>query len=494
MSGSHEIELKFLCAPEDLGSVLAAAPAGDDDTRELISVYFDTPDLALQKAGVSLRVRESKGRKVQTLKRGDGLAREEHEEPVEGDRPTPDLGPLRELLPDGGADALKPAFNVHVTRRQRLVRYHEAEIELALDQGEVRGGQRASPISEVELELKSGRPEALFELARELGEAAPLYLSFDGKASRGQALVAGAPLQARRKERVELASDASTAAAFQAVARNALGQIAANAVVLRESPDPEAVHQLRVAVRRLRSALSTFAPVVRDDTSDSIRAELRWLAHACNDARDLDVFAQRMGDTARGMDPPPAGLPALQEAVQAARGRASAAAAEAVASARFRTLMIDVTAWLETGAWLSDPARAALRGTPARTFADEALEARRRKLLKRGRDLKHADDTARHDTRLEAKKLRYTGEAFASLYPDKATGRFLRALKDLQEELGALNDLAVAEPLVARLTLAQDAAVAAGELIGVQACEKPRRIEAADRALRRLAKVDRFWR
>src|SRR5262245_53209959 len=101
MPQPQEIELKFLCAPEDLGRVLAAAPEGDDDTRELISVYFDTPDLDLQKAGASLRVRESKGQRVQTLKRGDGLAREEHESPIAGDAPDPSLGPLSELLPQG---------------------------------------------------------------------------------------------------------------------------------------------------------------------------------------------------------------------------------------------------------------------------------------------------------------------------------------------------------------------------------------------------------
>ena len=75
MTADREVELKFLCTPADLGAVLAAAPAGDDESRELISVYFDTPDLALQKAGVSLRVRESKGKRVQTVKRGEGLSR-----------------------------------------------------------------------------------------------------------------------------------------------------------------------------------------------------------------------------------------------------------------------------------------------------------------------------------------------------------------------------------------------------------------------------------
>lgn len=493
MAESREIELKFLCAPGDLGAVLAAAPDGDDESRELISVYFDTPDLALQKKGVSLRVRESKGRRVQTLKRGDGLSREEHEEPIAGDVPDPDLGPIRELLPGAQANALKPAFNVHVTRRQRLIRFHGAEIELALDQGEVRGGARASPISEVELELKSGPAAALFDLARELSQAAPLYLSFDSKAARGQALVADAPLQAKRKERVELAPDATTAEAFQATARNALGQIAANAVVLRQEVQAEAVHQLRVAARRLRSAISIFRPVVGDARFERVRDELRWLGQACNDARDLDVFADRIAETALGLAPPPAGLPALVEAVEAARGEASARVAEAVTSERFRALLIDLTAWIETGDWFEDPAGRSAREQPARDFAAHALEKRRRRLLKRGGDLKHADDAGRHAVRIEAKKLRYAAEAFASLFPEKAVGRFLKALRGLQEELGALNDLATAEPLAARLGLPPDAAFAAGELAGVEAGDKPRRIGTAARDLKRLAKARPFW-
>src|SRR5437899_2428695 len=100
-AGDQEVELKFVCGPGDLAAVLAAAPPGDESEAELISVYFDTADLALQKAGASLRVRESKGRRVQTLKRGEGLTREEFEAPIDGLAPDPALGPLPKLVPDG---------------------------------------------------------------------------------------------------------------------------------------------------------------------------------------------------------------------------------------------------------------------------------------------------------------------------------------------------------------------------------------------------------
>ena len=126
-AGAQEIELKFFCTPQDLPAVLAAAPAGDDESRDLISVYFDTPAEDLRKAGASLRVRESKGRRVQTLKRGAGFSREEHEKIIVGRRPELDVGPLRDLLPAEGFEALKPAFNVRVTRRQRVVQQPSPE-------------------------------------------------------------------------------------------------------------------------------------------------------------------------------------------------------------------------------------------------------------------------------------------------------------------------------------------------------------------------------
>jgi triphosphatase len=490
MPQPQEIELKFLCAPEDLGRVLAAAPEGDDDCRELISVYFDTPDLDLQKAGASLRVRESKGQRVQTLKRGDGLAREEHETAIAGDAPDPSLGPLPQLLPAGARGELKPAFHVRVTRRQRLVRFDGAEIELALDQGEVRGGKRTSPISEVELELKSGRPAALFGLAQELSHAAPLYLSFASKSQRGQALVAGQPLHAYRRARVALAPRATTAEVFQGIGRSALHSIAANAELLRQRPDADAVHQLRVAARTLRSTIATFRKVVADDDCEVVKAELRWLAKACDDARNLDVFATEMLARAAKAASPPHGLALLTAEIEVARERARVDVAQAVGSTRFRGLLIVVTGWVDTGPWLSEAAS----GAAAKAFAVHALQARRRKLLKDGADLAKLDDAARHQVRIDAKKLRYAAEGFEALFARKAATRFIKQLKALQDELGAVNDLVTAETLLAGLGLSPDAAFAAGELIGRETAQKPRHVSKAAKALHQLAKVEPFWR
>jgi triphosphatase len=483
----REIELKFACGPADLAAVLAAAPAGDDETRELISVYFDTADLVLQKAGASLRVREFKGQRVQTLKRGRGLVREEHEAPIEGLAPDPALEPLPSMLPHGAH--LRPAFNVRVSRRQRTLRYRGALIEIALDQGEVSGGEQKSPICEVELELKSGDPAVLFALARELSAAAALYLAFDSKAARGQALVAGQPPVARKGGRVELAGEASAAVAFQAVARNALAQIAANAALLRETPGAEAVHQLRVGVRRLRSALSTFKTILDGEGLETLKTDLKWLSRSCERARSLDVFADETLRAAEAADAQPAGLAALRGAIDLARRAAWAHAGEASASERFRALMIDAAAWVETGGWRTQHEAQA----PIRPFARHALKRHQKKLEKLGRTARGGDDGARHHLRIEAKKLRYAAEALTDLFGEKRANRYLRHVRDLQEALGALNDLVTAEPLIAALSLPSDAAFAAGELVGLKAARKPELVGQAEKALDRLEAAEPFW-
>jgi inorganic triphosphatase YgiF len=486
MTNSEEVELKFACAPDDLAAVLAAAPPGDEDEAELISVYFDTAGKALQKAGASLRVRESHGRRVQTIKRGRGLAREEHETPIEGLAPDPALGPLPDLVPPG--ERLAPAFNVRVSRRQRRLSYAGAQIELALDQGEVVGGDARSPICEVELELKAGDRKALFALARKLAEAAPIYLSFASKAARGQALVAGAADAAPHSEAVALSGAETVGEAFQATAREALAQIAGNAALLREKSSAEAVHQLRVGARRLRSAVSTFGRALADDRLDAVKAELKWLGHACDRARNLDVYAEAAG--ASDPDAPAAGLEVLHKTLSTARRRARQDTAQALASRRFRLLMIDVLAWTETGDWLCGPAAAA----PAKPFAAKALARRRRRVLELGQRLDEADNAALHKLRIAAKKLRYAGDAFAALFPQKRVRAFTERVKILQTELGELNDLATASPLLESLALAPEAALAAGEMLGKRLAERPRRIRRAGRAFERLATALPYWR
>ena len=489
-AGQDEIELKFLCEPADLAVVLAAAPPGETHEKALVSTYYDTPQGDLRKARISLRIREGGGKRVQTLKRGDGFAREEHEQTITTDGLDLSLPALKDALPPAKRKTLSPIFTVRVVRRQRTFEFGGSLIELAVDEGEVQAGERARRISEVELELMSGDCRPMFELARQLSKTAPLYLSFDGKATQGQGLIDGSDRSPRRHDKAPLARGLTAAGAFQAIARNTLVQIAANGVVLREADSVEAVHQLRVAVRRLRSAVSTFSDVADDDHAEAIKAELKWLAGACDEARDLDVFAEGATMLAQPtLDHSP-----LAPVVDAARARAHAKACAAVASGRFRELVLESTAWVETGAWLTQGGKtsAKRRDMPAETFAAKALTRRRKRLLKLAADIKGRDDEARHHGRIAAKKLRYAAEAFAPLFDGEAKP-FINTLKQLQDHLGALNDLAVAGGLVERLRLKGAALAAARELLAALEAGRPRLIKGAAKAMDRLAASPTFW-
>ncbi|WP_340647503.1 CHAD domain-containing protein [Phenylobacterium sp.] len=477
--GADEIELKFLCEPQDVAALLAAAPVGVAETKHLTAVYFDTPDSRLRAAHISLRLRESNGKRIQTLKRGDGFAREEHEAKIAGETLDLTMPAVKSALKPAHRKALEPVFTVRVTRQQRTFTYGGAEIELALDQGEITTGDKRRPVCELELELKAGDPAALFALARQLSVTAPLYLSFDGKASQGQALRAGTAREPRRHDKAPLRRGGRAGEAFQTIARNALVQIAANGVVLRDAESQEALHQLRVAVRRLRSAMSTFKTVVGDPRL--LKAELKWLSAACNEARDLDVFAQDNIEIAG--DKPP-----LAPKVAAARAQAHAKACAAVASKRFRDLVLETTAWVETGAW-----REAERGhRSARDFAAKALERRWKTFSKLGREVKGLDDAGRHRLRIAAKKLRYAAEAFAPLFTAQTGRRFIKKLRALQDTLGDLNDAAVATTLVAKL--APTDSPAARDLLAAREAWRPKALKAAAKQMKVLADAKPFWR
>jgi inorganic triphosphatase YgiF len=424
--------------------------------KRLVSVYFDTPDRAFAEAGLTLRVRGDGERRIQTVKAadvGNPFERGEWEAPVDGDQPDLDAAlatPLRKLLKrEGVRGAVQPAFTVDVRRATELLREGGAEIELALDEGEVRTAERRARLLEVEFELKSGRPAQLFAAASRLFDAVPARLSIRNKAQAGYELLAEPP-DAVKAAPVTLGRDMSTAEAFQTIGRACLGHFLHNERLVRERRTEESVHQARVAVRRLRAAMSLFGDLVADPQSQRLAHDLRGLAGALGAARDLDVILPRLCelDLAVGvMDP----LLALLE-----RRRRSAydSAVDALAAPGAARLIFDTAAWLEAGDWLSSeaPEQVARRDRPVAAFAATELNRRHGKLRKGARRLRDLEPADRHRVRIRAKKVRYGAEFFAGLAEGKA-GRtavkaYLKTLRPLQDALGALNDVAVAERLM----------------------------------------------
>lgn len=478
-----EIELKLEAPPGDLDGLAAALTAAGVrfKSRTMRARYFDTPDLSLRGAGLSLRIRQSGRKRVQTLKAegaalGALFARPEWERPVESDEPVLDesAGPLRSLLPDAALDDLRPAFAVDVTRRLGTVTVGTSQIEAVIDRGVIRSGDRENSVAEVELELKDGSPASLFALARRLNEAAPVRLGMLTKSDRGYRLLDAAGDKPVKGARAVIPAESSAGEAFQAIAGACLRQFRLNEDLLLRTEDPDALHQARVALRRLRSALSIFKQVVADARFEHLRTELRWLAATLGGARDLDVLIARSGDQ-----------PVLVEA----RTQAYAQVAEALASSRTRLLMLDLAEWLAIGAWRTAHADPGAVAEPADRFATAMLDRLRRRLKKRGKRLRKLDDEGRHQVRIEAKKLRYTAEFFAGTFPRpkraRRARRFIDAMQALQGHLGDLNDLATAPVVLARLGVAAEPPAAN---------ERERLIEAAADAYDDLMDRKPFWR
>ena len=501
--GSREIELKFALPRERAEALLSEFPdLARAAPRPLSSVYFDTEKRSLRRAGLALRVRQEDGRFVQTLKdEGDGaLARGEWEASVAG--PEPVLAPLEKtpaerVLSKGGR--LAAQFAVEVARRSAQMEEAGACVEVSLDEGEAKAGDKRAPFAELELELKAGAVGGLFALARKAASAGDLTLSFTTKAERGFALAGRRRARALRFEAPKLTPRTTAGEAFRAAAMASLRQIVGNAEALRERPAPEVVHQLRVGLRRLRSIVSLFRKLVGDARLPALKAELRWLTGELDAARNLDVLLHGEFRAALARKEEAEGLKGLGARLRGARSIAYARAAAAIESERFRRLALDLLIWIEAGAWTGDAAHAAARDQPIARFAAKRLERRRRKIIKRGRNLAALEPAARHRLRIEAKKLRYGTELFAGLYPRrKRTRRFIAALKAAQDRLGQLNDLVVGDALAhdvgAGAGLAEpETAFVAGRITGAHKAGMAKLVAEAQGRIDALAKFDPPW-
>jgi triphosphatase len=505
----REIEMKFAIpagraaeAAAVLGLVPGIEPLADALPRQLVSTYFDTEKGALRRARMALRVRRSGDKYVQTLKDGgDGaLSRGEWETAVKG--PLPRLAALK-ATPAARIVAkarLVPVYAVEVMRRTVDVVEGESRIEIAFDEGVAKAKGREAAFAELELELKAGPQWGLFALARRLAGVGDLTLSFTTKAARGTVLARPPRSFAHKFEPPALSANLDAGKAFQAVARACLRQISANAERLRYRASPEVIHQLRVALRRLRSLITSFKQVVDDARAPAIKAELRWLTGELDAARNLDVLLHGDYRAAVVQKDDAEGLKGLGVRLRGARRMAYVRAAGAVESERFRRLLLDLLIWIETGPWTIAEKTAARRERPICRFAADELSTRRRKIARRGRRLRELDPLARHKLRIEAKKLRYAADAFAGLFARPKRARaFIEALKQVQDTLGELNDITVGERLAHEAAVIPgraetDSAFVAGRISGGQKARIGPLTDRAETAIKAFADAKAFWK
>ena len=442
-----ETELKFRVPQRSLQILrcrkIPGSTMGERSENDLRSIYFDTPKLKLKRHGLSLRVRKDGDKHVQTVKAAAPACFDRGEWETEVHDGFPDLGkardtPLKQIGSKKLRRKLKPIFETAVHRTVVPVHTRKSEIELAIDRGNIKAGRRSSRIEEVELELKSGRSADLFHLAKTMDKRSEAELYLRSKAERGYDLAQGKERQAVFGDTIELAKDVAAGDAFRTIAQSCVRHFADNADAVRAS-DPEAIHQMRVGLRRLRAAISVFAKLLPEARTERIKAELKWLTDELAPAREIDVFVQTEIHPLAGNVVPRRASKALEEQFVAKRDTAFARARRTVDSARFRVLLLEVLEWIEgSHDHFSDQASAA-----ARKFANDVLHRRVRKVLKQGKLLARLSMRQRHKVRIRVKKIRYAVEFFESLFSKrrrKTLDRLSKHLKKIQDALGSLND------------------------------------------------------
>jgi len=465
---SQEIELKLGVPPRLAGrfarlGVIRALGRAKPRKSRLETVYYDTPARDFLARQAEIRVRKIGAKRIMTLKRAEDAslgthARREWETRIQGDAPTLAAvtdGEFGALVEEIGRDAtLAPVFDTVFERRSWSLHHEGSEIELTFDVGEIRANGRTEPISEAEIELKSGTPACLFDVAERMRAELALPLETRTKSERGYDLALGAAPKAHGAVAVTLAPEMSAKEAFRRLARACLLQIRRNVACAAEGSDIEGVHQMRVGVRRLRALVSLYRKHLAVEPLARLTEDLRWLQGALGPAREWDVFLDETLKPLIERRGSEAGLAQMLKAAEGARAKAYKAFRAELASPRFAEVVLRAERMVEDGSLF---ASAPTQGeddpltSSALVFARAALRRRDRKLRKHKGELASMPEEELHELRLQAKKARYAVEFFRSLFPLKGTKRYVAAVTALQDRLGALNDAFVSRGLIETL-------------------------------------------
>ena len=504
----REMELKFLV--DEAGFRLAQqSPLLGGPKRaaakRLRAVYYDTEGRDLAGNRMVLRVRTERGRHTMTMKAAaeqaaNPFSRREIEVPVPA--PAPDLALFgTEVAADlvrvtHGAE-LRPVFVTDIRRVVHRVASRESRIDVAFDTGTIGGGAAREPVREIELELVDGDPSDLFDLALALLDTVPARLGVLSKAERGALLSAGAVPSAVRAIS-PLAPDHSVDAAIAEVIGTCIQHFVANWPAFEAGAVPEPVHQMRVAMRRLRAALALFERRFHCAEFGNFRAEAKSIATAMGEARNWDVFAEMLRDgplAAFGQDD---GFAALQQASEAHRRTGYAAVAQMLRAPATSRFVVSVMAFVARRGWRNGvevPDLPRLTA-PAAGLAAQQLERLRRRVRKRGRHLLDLPADERHEVRIALKNLRYATDFFGALFADhSAVKSYARGAAKLQDVLGSFNDMVMVTDLVRRLDLGDDAAAAraAGIMIGWYGRAGQADAGAMRKAWRGFRRAKPFW-
>lgn len=445
-----EIELKLQLNPKAARKLcthplLEGIPS---HRQHLLNTYFDTPTLELHTRRVAVRFRKKGWQWLCTVKSAEpasgGLAmRSEWETPA-----TPgtfdfrhvDADDFREFL-EQRRDRFEPVFTTDFHRQIWQVPFGDSQIELAIDRGHIESRGRRTPICEIELELLAGKVDDIFAMTRRLQDDIDLHPAIASKAERGYKLFLDEPLLPFKARLVAIDCNQTPVEAFRSIALGCLEQFQRNEKGLLIGGEAEFIHQARVALRRLRSAIKLFAPLLPPEFVAAYGQTWQTLAGSLGDARNWDVFLEETLPPIAEAFPDHKDVKRLRKAAQARAKSARKSVIGLLAVSEYPRLLLEFTAAIYT---LGDTLPMPLTDFARQQIASHAKKAR--KLATRDGELCPAE---RHKMRIAFKKLRYTLEFFAPLLPQRHLKAYLAALTQLQDELGLINDHVTAETLIA---------------------------------------------
>ena len=473
--------------------MLAARRAGRPKKTAILTVWHDSGDRALAKAGLCLSETGDRWR-VERLRPKAGEAwLPAHPAPVLAEAESIEALPVGLL--EGGFGAMTPVAAFSGVRRDFPLSVEGKPARLSVLEGELRGVVAQRSVRRLRLE---GPPRDMATLATLLGAQMPLEVPLASLGAEALALASGFATAPRHKGGPQVAPGSSTGEALTGIAAHLADVIHHWAPRVAAAETDEPVHQMRVALRRLRSALSIFRRAVRDDTAwlDGLVLELKALAALLGTARDWDVFLAGIGaevTEATGRDPR-----LVHMLATASRKREAAYAVlrdHLGGSAEWRRLGLQLALlptlqpWAESGS--ADQAERL--AAPADIYAAGVLGRRLKPLLEIGDSIEGIPAEQLHDIRKQAKGLRYAIEFMAPLFAEKHVRRYLARLEDVQEDFGTFNDAAVAAGLAGSLGGGAERAFAAGAVQGFGAAAQLSARRHVARAWEKFYRATPFW-
>lgn len=478
--------------------------------KHLVSTYFDTEDEWLRGHHMALRIRRIGRQRIQTLKAPAGEVAGaqsflEIEAATDTDQPNlalvDDQALQQQLIDANIPGRLRPSFTTDFRRTAWMIEFEGSSIELAFDRGKIIAGDKETPIHELELELKSGRPAALFAVAEGALDHIPFSIGHETKAARGYRLQTGEQHSPVKAQPIDLPEDSDVAETFTTIIVRYLSLLRANELAVIGNEDLEGIHQFRVTLRRLRSLVRAYRDLMDELAYRHLAEELRWLQSQMGAARDFDVFLTETLMPIRRRFPD---LPALAGLIEVTEGRRLAARHHAhftLEQPRYNRLQLTIYRWLATQSWRRASATASLGGSTV-DFASRLLKKQNKKMHRLGQDGELREEHL-HELRVLGKKMRYLGDAFRSFYKAKSLRKYHLHLATIQDCLGALNDAFVGDRLMTELAadLAATGKFGADELAHLRGLVAGWQASRIDEGLHRFKeqwqafrKADGYWK